>query len=425
MKQLITLFIFPILFAANLYAQSQNNYRLNESEAIDVVRKQISYRTVSKDESKDRQEFQNRIKSIENVNIGNETDSCCGLYIINFKDDTGFVVASADRRDETAIYISSRTGNITSDIFCDYNNGFGVLKSLIADYQKYKIEQYYISPKDSEKQKNPTRSFDYYTVTTIDTIQKVGPLMDTQWHQNYPFNRYQPNYYPMGCGPVAMGQIMNYYQHPDSVVVNNTNYNFNWTYLSAVHNQQDALFSIVGTVEVFELLSSIGLHGNATYTQNGTSFPRNNIATTFSHYQYSCSRDDFDYGTVKSNVVNYYRPVLVVGTDASIYPDEPVAHAWVVDGFLKTRTTKQDYDEATGLPLEDEINEVHCRVYDKEFVYVNWGWGDEDSLQLYSEKPTIGGVVWPLEINANLFMHGSLNFNTQLEMWYNIYPYQY
>lgn len=424
MKQLFISFALFILFATNLYAQPQNNYRLSELDAIDVVRKQMSCRTVSKDESQERQEFQNRIKSVENVSIGNETDSCCGLYIINFKDDAGFVVASADCRDETAIYISSSTGNITSDKFCDYYNGFGVLKSLITDYQKYQIEQYYISPKDSEKQNNPSRSFDYYTVTTIDTLQRVGPLMDTQWHQDYPFNRYQPNLYPMGCAPVAMGQIMNYYQHPESVIVDNTHYNFNWTYLSAVHNHQDAIFSIVGTAEVFELLYSIGLQGNATYAQGGTTFPRNNIASTFNHYQYMCSRDDFDYGTVKSNVVNYYRPVLVVGTDASCsYYDEPVAHAWVVDGFLKTRTTKQDYNEATGLPLEDEINEVHCRIYDKEFVYVNWGWGDDDSLQLYSEKPTIGGVGMPLEINANLFMHGALNFNTQLEMWYNIYPY--
>jgi len=42
----------------------------------------------------------------------------------------------------------------------------------------------------------------------------VRPLIQTKWHQGFPFNSMYPNRVVAGCGPVAIAQLLNYHQHP-------------------------------------------------------------------------------------------------------------------------------------------------------------------------------------------------------------------
>ena len=54
--------------------------------------------------------------------------------------------------------------------------------------------------------------------STLST-KKVGPLLTTEWHQDYPFNRYTPikgkKHAPAGCVPIAIAQVVNYHQRLD------------------------------------------------------------------------------------------------------------------------------------------------------------------------------------------------------------------
>lgn len=43
-----------------------------------------------------------------------------------------------------------------------------------------------------------------------------APLLKTTWGQGYGYNKYVPNYYPVGCVAVAVGQIMKYHEFPKS-----------------------------------------------------------------------------------------------------------------------------------------------------------------------------------------------------------------
>ena len=61
------------------------------------------------------------------------------------------------------------------------------------------------------------RSEHYYD--EIRNYKKVGPLLTTEWHQDYPFNRYTPikgeKHAPAGCVPIAIAQVVNYHQRLD------------------------------------------------------------------------------------------------------------------------------------------------------------------------------------------------------------------
>lgn len=48
----------------------------------------------------------------------------------------------------------------------------------------------------------------------IGSAQEIGPLLKSSWYQEAPFNNYIPSHVKAGCGPIAVAQILNYYQAP-------------------------------------------------------------------------------------------------------------------------------------------------------------------------------------------------------------------
>lgn len=51
------------------------------------------------------------------------------------------------------------------------------------------------------------------------TRKQVGPLLKTTWHQGAPFNDLCDGH-SAGCAPVAMAQLMYYYQYPQTLSYN-------------------------------------------------------------------------------------------------------------------------------------------------------------------------------------------------------------
>lgn len=339
------------------------------------------------------------------------------FYLFNFDDNCGFALVSGDRRDGVDVFAASSQINLSLEDLTN-DNSLGLLLKMIIDYHFIRVKEKPNTPNYKVRNNvNIQSGSDYHTETTVDTTYMCGPLVNYQWHQNYPFNRYQPNYYPLGCGPLAIGQIMARYQRPASVTVGLNNYTFDWNFISMVHNETDANFNIVGTAEVSQFLLSIGEFGGAIYGPDGTSFPRNSIKSTFNHYGYNCVRADYNYHAIYNEITYNYRPALIVGTDV-----EHGAHAWIADGILRTLKIEQDYDDETGEPLEDTFLDIHRRTYSYEYLLVNWGWGDLESPLLHSSQRTIGDAVYPIIIYSDIFSIGSYDFSTQLEMWYQIYP---
>lgn len=152
----------------------------------------------------------------------------------------------------------------------------------------------------------------------------------------------------VGCGAVAMGQIMWYYQWPLSSPYRT----YNWANMpNAVTNSTP----ITQGDEVAHLLRDLGSAADFTYWCSGT-FPlggTNSIVNSFNTFGYSGVkkhvRAQWDYGTawgdlIRSEIDNY-RPVFYRGDECDLCTSK---HFWVIDG----------YDSS-----------------DPDYFYCNFGWG--------------------------------------------------
>ncbi|MBR5282241.1 MAG: C10 family peptidase [Alistipes sp.] len=83
----------------------------------------------------------------------------------------------------------------------------------------------------------PTGVIEIPTRLEIVATDTVEQLLNTKWHQGYPFNMRQGlhprtgNPIPAGCGPIALAQVINYHKYPNS-------YNetiFDWNLLPYLH----------------------------------------------------------------------------------------------------------------------------------------------------------------------------------------------
>lgn len=89
--------------------------------------------------------------------------------------------------------------------------------------------------------------------------QQKGPVLKTQWHQDFPYNRYCPEFdpndpyhNPAGCIPVAIAQVMNYFKYPSDYV--------DW---SKIETEESGLEMY--KTEAPQLIKKIGSSINMTY----------------------------------------------------------------------------------------------------------------------------------------------------------------
>lgn len=130
------------------------------------------------------------------------------LYIVNFADSCGFVIAGTDDR-EDPIYAYIEEGNYSWEDADTLNSGFNaflyaLLESKSYDYQR-DVE---IIPGDDGGGAGggtPNRFVVKY------------PLLVTKWGQDNPYNNYVPNNCPTGCVVTAIAQILSFLEQPNNV----------------------------------------------------------------------------------------------------------------------------------------------------------------------------------------------------------------
>lgn len=162
---------------------------------------------------------------------GESSDSDTLAYIVNFANDMGYALISADRRTETILAMSS-DGNI--DLESDETNpGLDIFFANAEDM----YEQQILSAEDAEvklleealakmnEDNAATRAVGYTTrVGSWENYSKFAPLVKVNWGQRSPYNDNAPivngNRAVAGCVATAIAQIMSYHQYPTS---------YNWT----------------------------------------------------------------------------------------------------------------------------------------------------------------------------------------------------
>lgn len=243
----------------------------------------------------------------------------------------------------------------------------------------------------TQAQNNINPEFNYMdhsflVVSHTGTNETVWPLFNLTWHQGSPFRDGLPDDVTLGCVPVAMGQIMWYYEWPDT---------YSWSLMP--FNQ--------GTTETQSLLADLHWDLN-TSSIGGTSL--NSIIPCFQSYDYQASLGNYDTNTTVSEL-NNGRPVLMLGTDY-LYG----GHAWVCTG-QKNRDEDYVFDLYVPVSLAGSAKLVMRNVYSSsaeiivpQSFYMNWGFVD-------------GGNGWYIAPNVSI---GQYNFSYNRKIIYQISPDQ-
>lgn len=185
-------------------------------------------------------------------------------------------------------------------------------------------------------------------------IMVVRPLMQTAWNQTGDYNNRVPlscgsDQAPVGCVPVAMGQIMKYYEHP---------YGYNW----------NSMYNAIGGDETSRLLFNIGTNINIRYDcSSSNAYVQTACVPGFAAFGYpSAIYADYDPAVVISELTIGH-PVLLNGV--RIENGVQYGHAWVCDGYKRYQYCYPSYTEQ-GPSLE-----ISHYIASMPMLHMNWGWG--------------------------------------------------
>ena len=202
----------------------------------------------------------------------------------------------------------------------------------------------------------------YHTkIEDFKTTYSVAPKTTTQWHQRKPYNQMcftsSGEQAVAGCAPIAMAQIMAYYEYPKSC----SNYTLDWNAIKSDY------YVTSGTEEanaVAALIARIGKIANTKYGVSASSTNTKIIKPAFVTFGYKTGSlqnysADAAMASLKKDELVYMRGENTKGE----------GHGWVVDGYMSQKETTWYY--GTTYPYSLYRTVYRYRTY----ISCNWGWG--------------------------------------------------
>lgn len=199
----------------------------------------------------------------------NSGDEMYGFYIVNYDNDGGFAMVSADRRrtpvqaisDEGSLSLSDTLENKGLSWYMnEYICAGGIWTPPSLDsLKKFKDDLLPVIPSKQYK------------------TEICAPLLTSfmsRFHQRSPYNKYcfttDGKQAVVGCVPLAIGTIMGYFEYPQGA----EGYSFNWADMKRMqyHDSWSRLFEILGRPE----------YANAKYGEDATSASSAYFIRTFS-----------------------------------------------------------------------------------------------------------------------------------------------
>ena len=284
---------------------------------------------------------------------GLQTAPVNALYVFNF--DNHFVMMSADTRVIPVLAYSTESGFNADGLP-------GSLDWFLDEYVR-EIESILrsISDFESETTMNEWNHWLSGEVPMMATAANVGPLLQTLWDQNSPYNSLCPEdpngpggHTYAGCVACALAQIIRYWQYPSSGIGSHT-YTANYSSYSSYYGDygtQSVDFSATtydyslmplslnsGSTsaqinEVAKLMYHCGVAVEMMYGANGSGAFDNMAANALiSHFGYNGvtiknknSYTDINWLNLIKNELNNLRPVYYSGNNTG-------GHAFVCDGY--------------------------------------------------------------------------------------------
>ncbi|MDE6334467.1 MAG: C10 family peptidase, partial [Muribaculaceae bacterium] len=212
------------------------------------------------------------------------------------------------------------------------------------------------------------RTFTFVVEKDIEYTTGLGQWLKTRWSQFNGYNQSFPltsdnitGHIPVGCGPIAVGQLMYAYQYPSY---------YNWSAMT--------IFG-TGNKVTSDFLLDVKNKCKAEYNHNeddpgksGTGCYQKDMVEALRGYGYRCDDNQ------KINFVQMLNnPSILVSNLYNPDTDIPDCHAWIVEGGRSTVTNMQT--EIWAFAHEYSFDCVYSETLEDKFsnwvFYVNWGWG--------------------------------------------------
>lgn len=297
-----------------------------------------------------------------------KTNSETPFYIVNFDNESGFVIVGADY-DSPEVLAYSESGN--------YNGG----QSEIEGFNLYLSE---ISAAIDDCLARTASIISPAAcvspgVETSTSTKTVQPILEVEWHQGYPFNMFCDGN-PAGCVPVAIAQIMSAHSFPDEISLGfpnapSSSISLNWEEMKKNLHENFHQYDCDYCVQLGSLVREIGERVNTIYRPKGSGTNANNIVEPLRSFGYSCSELlPYNLSTVLANM-NKNLPVFIGGiTIDNDETTEDKGHGWVVDGSRINTTTRTYYEETNSSGVIQREKVAVENITDS-YLHFNYGWG--------------------------------------------------
>lgn len=358
------------------------------------------------------------------------------LYIVNFEQNSGYALVSATKEVPGVVaYIDN--GGLTPDQPID-NPGFSeFLENYGENYARFRdsTKNWNLDSMFVIDLKSKVASCYPYNTGLDSVIQSdfddeavyVKPLLNTKWGQSDPYNNQCPILDPKnnshrlaGCVAVAIGQVLAYYQWPESY----NNHIYDWTSMLRYERIPDS--DAVASQNVATLLADIGSMVSMSYQDvskaqfDSIQYCLNDLGY---NYFYVKDKDDIpfngtDFDTIMNDICNHH-PVIIMGSP-NIYTSS--GHAWVIDGVMSKRSVTNIWRLT-----ESGYNYPYLRITYHQYVHCNWGnYGICDGWFKFGSFQK----MWDINTNQEMtdvfaqMCETSCNFNYKNYAYHEIYPNQ-
>ena len=295
-------------------------------------------------------------------------------YVFNVKGGEGFVIIAGDDRVKPILAYST-TGQYDPQ---NVSEGFAFTLDGFREEIQYVREHNFKATLDI--------TAEWKSVSETGSLNRgkqtravVGPLCQTLWNQNYPWNSQCPEdttgsggHVYAGCVATAMGQVMKYWEWP---ATGTGSYSYNpagYAQQSANFGQTEYHFELMPNVldststeeeyfEIAQLLHHLGISVDMQYSGNGSGAYSEMVPNALRNYfRYNCDEHETNWGggwwgggysneqwaqMLKDGGLDEQIPLYYSGSDDS----GSGGHAFVCDG----------YDE-------------------NDYFHFNWGWSGRD-----------------------------------------------
>lgn len=317
-----------------------------------------------------------QVKSVEVINRSTRSDSPeSAFYIVNYEDNSGFALLSADKRLEPVFGISEEGQLSLSDTISNKPLAWYIRKiEKVADEVVSSVNAPVTEGMDT-----------VITPKEPDLVVVISwPLIDSRWnksilakfHQRSPYNKYcftaDGKQALVGCGPLAAGTVMGFYEWPESY----KGYTFDWAAMKADGNHD-------GWARLFGWIGGPG-NMNAMYGEDATGTYEHMFIPMFRNFGYKDMHNvDFTIEGANSELKNG-KPLVVSGYDDG----KSAGHAWIIDGaqYIEKSLT---------------VETPRSRTY---YYHCVWGWGGKNN----------GSFIFSSGISVNSYIFGDMGYVANL-----------